>query len=364
MEASDTGVNIEPISTQEANLAKAGVSTIEALRGHLSDTLRNQYEGVLENINGARGYLTKKGLQLTFALSTSIAMITACAPVNGVLSNPPLPDLGGNKYPIVEVQFSEGVPAEVNSIDLQATAENPFPYAAIEQSQEFSPDEYYTGDAIEYDGSAAYIINEVKEKYGISIMSPTEWNGEINRPWNPVAIQYVAKAIRGLPEAYLDNSRAPLQILLFSLPSQDEALKGGLTAGYGHRQITISVPETFDPMAPTLGTYNLHFGSQELLLEAFVIHEFTHAFTEAHPEVLENWIKMMGWEWDGKNWTNKNPSLLINESHANNRPVEDIAVSASLLWSNPIFLSQDRIDFFKSNPNFINWMPIKLLASQ
>lgn len=282
------------------------------------------------------------GKKVFLALSGLAFGAAACSP--NVIVPPVIP--GG-----VTIQKGTAGESYIHEEVLIATADNPYPYAEIEQSQHFQPDAIFADKALEYKGVAKYNIDKIKEDFGIAVISPATWNNEANRPWSDIAINLLYKTVKNLPAAYLNNSRTPKQILLFSLPSNDKNLEGGLTAGYGNRQMTIGIPADFNPLFPTKGAYQEQFGSQEFLLEAFVKHEFTHAYTEAHPEVLEEWIVTMGWHWDGKNWTNENPSRLIQESNANVRPVEDIAVSASLL-SNPIFLSPDRLSFFQSHPEF------------
>lgn len=76
------------------SVTQAGNRTLEALKGHLDPNQRSFYEGLLENLNGARAYFSKKGLQITSSLVLAATFLTSCAPavIDPVI---PIPDRMG-----------------------------------------------------------------------------------------------------------------------------------------------------------------------------------------------------------------------------------------------------------------------------
>lgn len=64
----------------EMSLDHAAASTREALKGHLGPDQRNFYDGLLENLNGARAFLSKKSLAATSSLLLAVTFLTSCAP--------------------------------------------------------------------------------------------------------------------------------------------------------------------------------------------------------------------------------------------------------------------------------------------
>ena len=90
---------------------------------------------------------------------------------------------------------------------------------SIPPKKEFPPDYIYQGEVLSYEGEPARIINEVKERFGVELLSPVTLNSESevveNVPWNTREIATVAEAISQLPPAYLNSERAPIQILLY-----------------------------------------------------------------------------------------------------------------------------------------------------
>lgn len=81
---SDRSIEAEHLIASPAeltrNLTGAATRTIEALKGHLTDSLRSHYDGVLENLNGAHGWFSQKNLKLTSGLILAATFLTSCAP--------------------------------------------------------------------------------------------------------------------------------------------------------------------------------------------------------------------------------------------------------------------------------------------
>lgn len=225
------------------------------------------------------------------------------------------------------------------------------------QEEELLPAIVYEGETHKYEGETERIIENAKRDFGVEIISPTAWmvDEEIveNRPWETWDIAIVAEAISQLPPAFRISKRAPLQVLLLRLPG---SMSEGAGGGYAQRNLTLYTSEAFSPDSQIHGAGGELYSLQRDHLRAAVHHEYTHSFTEAFPELVLDWVKQTGWIQDpeGK-WINQRPENLIHDGGADQSPWEDIAVSTSLMLVNPSVLSQDRREFFLTNPHFSNW---------
>ena len=63
-----------------AAVTEAGNRTLEALKGHLSPDKRSFNEGLLQNLNGGRAFLTKKGLLITAEVALALGFLTPALP--------------------------------------------------------------------------------------------------------------------------------------------------------------------------------------------------------------------------------------------------------------------------------------------
>lgn len=249
---------------------------------------------------------------------------------------------------------------EIRPFILAAQEQAP-PVVSVMEEQDlerpFPPDYIYTGRDHPYGQEAERIIDGVKKDFGVEMLSPTSWRVEEEivetLPWETREIAVVAEAISQLPPAYRTSERAPIQILLLKLPES-----GGAGGAYGQRALLLFIPEDFlppDKVFDVTETRRL-YGTYRNHLRATVIHEYTHSFTEAHPEIFADWVEQVGWVQDSSGeWTNKNPENLIHDGRADETPGEDIAVSAGLMLVNPEVLSEDRLDFFLTNPHYSDW---------
>lgn len=113
----DRGEKSVSLQAKGREIDRATFSTQDELKTHLTDTLRSHYEGVLQNLNGAKAFLTKKGLLLTTELALAVSTITACAPAKAEVPSY-IPD-GGGTGPRVTETYS--VPAESPTIAVTPT---------------------------------------------------------------------------------------------------------------------------------------------------------------------------------------------------------------------------------------------------
>jgi hypothetical protein len=96
------------------------------------------------------------------------------------------------------------------------------------------------------------------------------------------------------------------------------------------------------------------------------MHEWTHSFTEAEPEILLEWRKATDWVYDftSNTWVNSSPEDIPDAANARLDPVEDIAVSAQLMLVNPEILCHKRKNFFVNHPRYQTWPTIVDLKAQ
>lgn len=225
--------------------------------------------------------------------------------------------------------------------------------------EEFLPAVVYEGELRTYEGEAARIIEQAKKDFGVETISPTRWmvdeEAVENLPWGTMDIAIVAEAISQLPPAYRNSKIAPLRVLLLRLPGSISEGSGGEYV-WGQRKIHLYTSEAFKPDNQMHGVAGELFGLERDDLRAALDHEYTHAFQEAFPEVLSDWARQTGWIQDSEGkWINENPENLIHYSVSDSSPWEDMAVSASLMLVNPKALSEERKEFFLTNPHFSDW---------
>lgn len=225
----------------------------------------------------------------------------------------------------------------------------------------FPPDLGFTGEARKFEGEAARIIEGVERDFGVKIISPLTWedSGQVNEnlPWSMKDVALVAESVSQLPPEYRTSSRSPREILL--LRSKGSASEGA-GGGYASRRLILFTSETFSPDEKLHGYAGELYGYQRNHLRATVHHEYTHSFTESHPELGQLWIEKMGWKKDPSgNWTNDRPQNLIADGGADKNPGEDIAVSTAVMLVNPNILSTDRRDFFLTNEHYSNWPTVQ-----
>ncbi|KKT72569.1 MAG: hypothetical protein UW68_C0033G0016 [Candidatus Collierbacteria bacterium GW2011_GWB1_44_6] len=220
------------------------------------------------------------------------------------------------------------------------------------------PDLVYTGETLEYGTSRQDVIDRIEQNYGVKVICPAlNENGEPNQLPAITTFLIIEDSLRSLPPAYLQSSRHPKEILLYQSDLPD--LEGGLVANYQNRQLTLTLPTTFDFEEPTLYMYQEIYGSQEALLRAVVIHELTHSFTEAHPELIDDWIIQTGWikniTADGSIYWSNDFLLQWQIDIDTYNPIEDLAISASIFDANPGYLTSNRQKFFLDHREFSDW---------
>ncbi len=228
-----------------------------------------------------------------------------------------------------------------------------------------SDDLEFSDEIYQYNSEVKRIVEQVKSEFGVKIVSPKTWaipgKEQLNLPWGLKEIALVAQALSQLPPAYFENNRSPREILLLRVFGS--AADGGVGGGYIQRRMLLYTSEKFQPETkldnPTLRSLYLTQGDE---LRNAVIHEWTHSFTEANPDVLDDFAKQAGWirQVDGS-WKNINPKNLFHHADADILPREDIAVSAGLMLVNPGVLSSDRRNFFLNRPEYSTWSSVTKL---
>ena len=272
------------------------------------------------------------------ALYTAIAAVTsatlflsACREINNLLP------VNAETLPRIVVTVSTPQP-EQTPVYVQDQAE-------INMERLFPPDLEFQGETNQLSEEASLIIEGVRNDYGVQFISPRYWEGLPNEVWGENEIAAVAEAISSLPPQYHNNnSRSPREILLLRGAN---SLSQGAGGGYANRQLILLTPSNFAPYENLRDEAGRLYGNQRNQLRATVVHEWTHSFTEAHPELVEDWITQTGWEQGAQgNWHKINPNNELSDGNADKFPVEDIAVSAAILVVNPTSLPEDRINFF------------------
>ena len=214
----------------------------------------------------------------------------------------------------------------------------------------------YEGERRQFEGEPKNITERLKRDFDISLISPTRWmhedNEKENLSWATEEIATVAEAISQLPASYRSFEGVPEEIYLIKTPGSS----GGSGGRAFNRKFVLYLPEDFS--IGSGGSSEL-FRSQRDELKAVVVHEWTHNFHFAYPEIMDDWNKPMGWIKDADGtWINKKPENLINDPRAAVYPSEDIALSAGLMLVNPEALSEDRLNFFLTNEYFSDWQPV------
>ncbi len=228
----------------------------------------------------------------------------------------------------------------------------------IESPSIFSPDLVFNGEKHQYEGKEAEIIEKIKSDFGVSIISPKIWGekNEINLKYGIKDIMCVAQTISQLPSEYWHSSRSPKEILLLRVPGSNSEGAGG---GYNSRRMVLYTSETFDPdLQFQDDKARKMYGKQGNHLRATICHEWTHSFVEENPALLNDFIGRTGWKSIDDKWKNNNSANLIRDGGADVSPNEDIAVSAGLMLVNSEFLSDDRRNFFLSNPHYQSWSSV------
>lgn len=252
-----------------------------------------------------------------------------------------------------------GVLGALGASSVASAHDNPAPVRVREDVKtkakelDFGPDIVFTGESYVYGGESKDLIDSLKRDFGVKVMCPTEWEGKPNRVWDLESIKIVDQAIRDLPQEYLSSSRSPKEMLLCRQPGSTNDMAGG---DYNSRRVILATSDNFEPDKPLSQPYQFIFGTQKDVLVATLTHEYTHSFTEANPKLLEKWINATGWEKDeDENWTNPYKNELIPAYGANMNPVEDIAVSTSLIKCHPGMLLERRKNFFKEEQPYSSW---------
>lgn len=206
---------------------------------------------------------------------------------------------------------------------------------------------------------AAKIIVEMERNFGVQIISPKTWqwqHGEQaseNLSWTIEEIGMLAETMLQLPPEYINNSKSPKTIFLVKQPG---SAGGSIGGGYAARKIFYALPEDFDFNKELHGDAGKLYGFERNHFKATIVHEYTHSFVEANPELLNQWIQKIGWKQDQVGvWVNERPQNLIPDGGADKSPNEDIAVSAGIMFVKPEALSNDRKNFFLTSSHYSNW---------
>lgn len=227
--------------------------------------------------------------------------------------------------------------------------------AEVDGGQEDFPQDYtYEGKTLEFSPGQANTIKVLKEQFGLDTVSPETWHDARNLLWEPEETNAILEANRRLPWIYHHHPRSP-KIVLFLKPT---GTAGGSEGGnYTGRGIEMLLPEDFNVTAKPNGRRADYFSSNREALIAAHVHEQTHSVQEAYPDIVEEWVRLMGWSQDETgNWRNNDPDSLIQYGNSRADPSEDMASSAGVMVVNPNALSENREKFFRSNQRFNGWI--------
>lgn len=203
----------------------------------------------------------------------------------------------------------------------------------------------YEGEDNHLDGPSQEIIERLKLKYSINIVSPVkdESGTTKNLPWTGPELSIVEKTLDILPEEIIRSSQAPKTIFLYKAPGTDSPGAGG---SYAARALFLYTSETYDPASAfeEKDAQKLYGNQGNHYLRMVIIHEFIHSYTDADPSLLTQWKEQFGWQQDPatKQWTNQYPETI---PPGMDNPAEDIAESAGFAATNPNALSEERLNF-------------------
>lgn len=254
--------------------------------------------------------------------------------------------------------FSIPKPMELGSVYPTPVPDEIFLDDTFKYPFEISPQIDYWSTVRGYEGRSAKLIDNVENKYGVDLVSTTTWiHGKTvweNLAWSEGEIEILVEAIDSLPPSYFfENERSPKEVFLIKRPGTDF---DDLDGGYTDRKIYLEMPYLFpldSPMPAPTGAYISNYGDYFKLV---IGHEWTHSFTESHPELVDEWAQKTGWykKSDGS-WGNDNYWVVFPDIEVLDNPVEDIASSIGLMLVNPQVLTDDRKEFFLSNEFYSEW---------
>ena len=226
------------------------------------------------------------------------------------------------------------------------------------QAEEKFVVEFYERDL---DGDIGEIVRRIEEK-GVIVTSPLTWNdgvGEVeNLPWTDEEIGILADAMDLLPNNYFNGGSNVKEIILLKYIDRDENLitRGGYRDGI----LELFIPPDFsiDDIPPV--AYGRYFKSKGEMLEFTFIHEWTHGFIEANPDILwKDWVESTDWMQNTRGqWINENRFETFPYAGGQDNPIEDIANGVALMALNSERLNQDRLEFFVNNRYFNGWKPV------
>ena len=216
---------------------------------------------------------------------------------------------------------------------------------SMELPLEISPQVTYLSPEWAYEDLSAELIKDIKTKYQLDINSTTFYiHGRHiwrNLAWSEEEIETLSITMDTLPAPYFfDNERSPQEVFLIKRPMTDfDDLEGG----YANRKIFLKIPQIFYLDSPIPAPTGAFIKNYKDYLQVVIGHEWTHSFTESHPELVDQWAQRTGWykKADGS-WRNDNYWVIFPDIEVLKNPVEDIATSVGLMLVSPEVLTQDR----------------------
>ncbi len=135
-----------------------------------------------------------------------------------------------------------------------------------------------------FSGESARLAKAAKEKFGVELLLPRQWINDdgttvLNLDWRPEEIAVISRGLELMPPIYITEKLESRILLVRPLGT-----KGGVGGWHREETVIINTPDGFtlsqSPGSPV-------FPNIAAELTTAAIHEFTHGYTNQHPEVMD-----------------------------------------------------------------------------
>lgn len=190
-----------------------------------------------------------------------------------------------------------------------------------------------------FDEGYKKIADGLEKDFGITLLSPLEWQGESNLLWKEGEIAPVAEALSQLP--YELRKSTIKNVILLKAPNSGNS--EGVGGGIMDHSLALFISEGFLPDEKMLAISGETFGTQRDQLRAFVHCQFAQEFIGQHPLMISDFLSSGFWLKDGLN--NFLPGDL-----GKNDPLATLSWSIGLMLVNPDVVPNQIKKFLAENP--------------
>ena len=204
-----------------------------------------------------------------------------------------------------------------------------------------------------YQGIESEAISFIEELVPTQVVAPRFCGSQENLNWQLDEIWTIRQVIDLLPPSFREPEVIPHQLALLRLASSPYYIDGG----YEDRRIRIILGPNYSSPGRAPSSLERYVDNGLMALQFATIHEWGHAFNDAHPDIVANdWAKATGWTQNPQGfWSNERYLEIPDIGSSRYYPVEDFANAVAIRALNVDGLSASQINFFETNPYFSDW---------